>query len=527
MTTRWSLTAAAAAFWLVGCSVIGTGHRTVVRAQCAAASAADNTCDYIATRYPNLIATPAAERVMIIDGNGSPLDISPQERRRVADEFRTYLERKYGSPDFQGARLDANFYDRNQSPPFLAYDTSAVYPAFLATVLPTKKFTSEEIIGMRNTIEAQVRNIPEQPQVTVRHDWVGADARYFYYPRVALDFSVQFPSSSSYDRISYLALIVSLHQSCTNSTSPRECVNFKNFTPKTAELVDISRGTFSQTAQGQLQASATLVNSLTNAVGTGSSPTTSKTGSTTLGPTATASLGETYSDTLPDEVERRASGFLDDHTFFSELRSVRQVRLAGTYSYDFEIEVPSALDRTGSSAPVVRDLTADIYLIGVVRHVYKRGHKGLLLRVPETENDDVYEQVILKTYPNTPVWRVGDFYREKPTCTLRVVTNRDDAAFVVVDTAARPQRQTDGVGKVLVATLDAGSDGKCGAIVQFLPIPLVTDATKPAVVLSVRPPKPVSIAAGGYFAVLGDYEAPPPPPPSKKSVKAPKGKGRS
>ena len=92
MTTRWSLTAAAAAFCLVGCSVVGTGHRTVVRAQCATSSAADDTCDYIATRYPNLIATPAAERVMIIDGNGSPLDISPQERRRVADEFRAYLQ---------------------------------------------------------------------------------------------------------------------------------------------------------------------------------------------------------------------------------------------------------------------------------------------------------------------------------------------------------------------------------------------------------------------------------------------------
>jgi len=519
------LTPVFAALLLAGCSVVGTGHRTVVRAQCTATDAGDSPCDFIVKRYPNLVATAPADPVLVIDGNGSPLDIPAQERKRVADAFHAYLERKYGSPDFQGARLDANVYDRNQLPPFLAYDTSAVYPTLLATVLPTKKFTVDELVTMRNIIEAQTRNVPEQPQVTVRHDGVKETARYFYYPRLALDFSVQFPSTSSYDRISYLALIVSLQQRCTDDTPPA-CVKFKNFAPKAAELVDISRGTFSQNVTAQLQASATLTNSLTNAVGTSPAPLITKAAGTSLGPSATGTFAEGYTDTLPDEVERRANGYLDDHTFFSELRSVRQVRLAGTYSYDFEIEVPSKLDVLGRSVPVPQELTADIYLMGVVRHVYKRGQKGLLVRVPETENDDVYEQVILKTYPKTLVWRRSDpdFYREKRTCALRVVTNRDDAAFVVRDTVEK--RQTDGAGKSLVARLSAESDDhRCHAQVEFLPIPLIADPTKPAVVLSAGPPQEVSVDASAYAAVLGNYE-PPPPPPSPAPAKARKGKGK-
>ena len=514
---------------LEGCSIIGTGHRVVVRYECPASeSDKSGICHYLHERYPNLVAASGQkDRVMVIDANGSPRQISSNESAKNLANFRTYLLQKYGDEEFLGARLNANFYDRALEPPYAPYDTTVAYATMLATLLPTKKYTLEEIMSFHNILEAQTGNVPELRQVTVRKDFgQHHNPRYFYYPHVALDFSVQFPSTSPYDHISYLALIVRLKGCPYGADAKTECARFLNMSPKAADIVDFSRGSFSRALQAQLQAGDALAKTVANTVGAGTATTSTTTNASTLTPTGSVSLNETYQDTLPDQVERRSNGFIDGQTLFSELRSVRQIRVAGTYSYDFFIEVPSTLENK-KSKPIANPLKADIALIGVVRHVFKRGFKGTFTKVPEIDNDNVYEQVIVQMYPNAVLWQYpeGSYYQEKPTCTLRVVTNRDDAVFVVRDEVAR--KQFAGQGKEFVVSLQSRigkgvkepepKDGKpqeeecansgCCATVDYLPTVIGADKEKLLRFVATQSPAGlIRIPLGKDQTVMGDYE---------------------
>jgi hypothetical protein len=307
--------------------------------------------------------------------------------------------------------------------------------------------------------------------------------------------------------------------------------------PKAADIVDFSRGTFSRALQAQLQAGDTLTKTVANTVGAGTPTTAVTTNAAALAASGSVSLNETYGDTLPDEVERRANGFIDSQTLFSELRSVRQIRVAGTYSYDFFIEVPSTLDNK-KSKPIANPLRADIALIGVVRHVFERGYKGTFTKVPEIDNDNVYEQVIVQTYPDVPLWQLSKdyYYQEKPTCTLRVATNRDDAVFVVQDEVAR--KQFEGQGKELVVELQAKRDegkeaapgngkkdsadegdvekcrreagSRCCARVSFLPAVVGTDKEK--MLRFIANPSAagfITIPVSGFRTVVGAYDVEP------------------
>jgi len=199
------------------------------------------------------------------------------------------------------------------------------------------------------------------------------------------------------------------------------------------------------------------------------------------------SNSDTYADTLADTVERRAMGLLDQgQTFFADLRAVREVRIAGTYNFDLMFEVPSTIqsfDKYNASKPVVAEIKADVFLIGVVRHVYKRGSKGFITRVPETENDYVYEQVLLKVLPDQQLWRFsGEYFSETkpapkapPACKIKVVTNRDDASFILEDGVGHAA--ASGSGKEALMELKQLKDGTCEGKVVFLPIVSSSDKT--------------------------------------------------
>jgi len=46
-----------------------------------------------------------------------------------------------------------------------------------------------------------------------------------------------------------------------------------------------------------------------------------------------------------DAIERRSAGLLDEgRTFFASFRSLRDVKIAGTYNFDLMLEVPSRLE---------------------------------------------------------------------------------------------------------------------------------------------------------------------------------------
>ena len=158
-------------------------------------------------------------------------------------------------------------------------------------------------------------------------------------------------------------------------------------------------------------------------------------------------------------------------------RRIREVRIAGTYNFDLMLEVPSALVAAGpyaQSVPVEPEIKADVFLIGVVRHVYRRGQKGFIIKVPETENDQVYEQVLLKVAPDTTLWTFrGEPYIDRialqeAVCKVKVVANRDDASFILEDGKGRAR--ASGNGKDASLDLAELEPAKCRGRVVFLPV---------------------------------------------------------
>ena len=77
-----------------------------------------------------------------------------------------------------------------------------------------------------------------------------------------------------------------------------------------------------------------------------------------------------------------AQGVIDrGKGFYAEFRWIREVRIAGTYSFSLMLEVPARIYQAKDSAvyesqPVVEQLLADVALVGVVRHVHDRGKTG-------------------------------------------------------------------------------------------------------------------------------------------------------
>lgn len=124
--------------------------------------------------------------------------------------------------------------------------------------------------------------------------------------------------------------------------------------------------------------------------------------------------------------------------------------------------------------PVEENLTADITLLGMVRHVFRRGRIGTFAKVPEAENDDVYEEVVLKRIPHVRLWNFsGDpvVYQDvarTQTCTIAVATNRDDATFVASDTTGKLLGK--GTGKDASITFPAEAGGHCNGTMHFMPI---------------------------------------------------------
>jgi hypothetical protein len=466
---------------LFGCTVIGRGSRTIVRATCALADEEQGACAYAVHHYPNLLYSGEggeAQRVLLINGNGAPATNASDARRQQAlDDFRKYLSGKYGHPDFKAAQISFNVHDRSTAPGLLPYDVTQLVATSVASLITgNPKIPQGDVTQLEASLQAHLRNVPDVPQVTVWHHTENGSRVYYYYPHLSLDFSAQYPSSSSYDRLSYLALVVRLKQKPSSRTA-----RFLDFTPKQADLAPFSRGGFSQTTGAQAQVAYGVTASTTKTTGVAPSVTAATNGTTLgsgSGPTIGVTNSDVYTDTLLDTIERRTVGILDEgQTFFADLRAVREVRIAGTYNFDLMLEVPAVLvtERPyARSVPVEPEIKADVFLIGVVRHVYQRGDKGFILKVPETENDQVYEQVLLKVAADRTLWKfVGEPYFERvvvqeAVCKVKVVANRDDATYILEDGNGR--QSASGSGKDGTFDLAELEPAKCRGRVVFLPV---------------------------------------------------------
>lgn len=407
----------------IACTMVGKGTRTVIK---------ERTSDsFILKRYPHILVPPGHgddKSIVFIGRDGTPglprrprrsgkrgmlrLSRSSQSLRSA---FTDYMEAKYGNSAFKAARLTSSVKDRNKTPAFLPTDAVALAAKSTAAIIAADpKLTAEEVIKREELLKARLLNTADLPQTTTHHH-VNEEGRdiYYYYPRIAIDFSSQLLSSTNLDRFSFLGLVIKLKPqafSCSCSERPR----FVDFAPKDADFAEFTRGQFKQNSQ--MQARATYGSTQ------GSTLTTSDPGGETV-PSTVANLARNlslgiegsyaYSEgvvrELKDAIQRRATG-LDDQgqIFFAEYRSISATRIGGTYNFDLMLEVPACGydDKTVERYdPVVEEIKADIYLVGVIRHVYERGEVGLFLHYPETENDHVYEQVILTVHRGELLWK--------------------------------------------------------------------------------------------------------------------------
>jgi hypothetical protein len=84
--------------------------------------------------------------------------------------------------------------------------------------------------------------------------------------------------------------------------------------------------------------------------------------------------------------------------------------------------------------------------------------KGFFIKVPESENDNVYETVVQKVLEESVLWTfqdmawLGEGPDKPPEITVTVVTNRDDARFILSDekgTPLGPSLTVDGTWKYM------------------------------------------------------------------------------
>ncbi len=128
---------------LTGCTTVGTGHRTLIRAGCDDFAPSDTAspeqkkqgleqellCDEVAKLYPHLIAptgTDNEKRILRIDPDGRPIDPAIQQAETKEQpsyqSFLSFLKLKYGSEGFQPVLLSFTAHDRTNTPPFLPID---------------------------------------------------------------------------------------------------------------------------------------------------------------------------------------------------------------------------------------------------------------------------------------------------------------------------------------------------------------------------------------------------------------------
>jgi|GEM_PF-2668419 len=490
-----------------GCTTVGTGTRTIIRARCVDDAV---TCDQLTKDFPHLLVkadSPDGDLVVVIGPNGTREVASSGDKTLKA--FREYRVAEYGVAPFQPASLAVNIHDRSAAAALLPIDITTTVVNTLSTYIAANaKQPFGTPIALQQFLMARLRNIPDLALVAVPHDRLQCGIQsYYYYPQISLDFGSVFHSPSILDRLDYLAVRVKLHADSCDGTDPEPRII--DYTPKAADFADYTRGQL--TTAAQLQAQLAYVPTKTVASITGETPdTTTTTKSATIGPASGPQIGATVSDSyvaqLTDAIDRRTSGVFDSgRTFYADFRGIRNVRIGGTYNFDLMLEVPTYLARDPCSKdnpqrcrvtfsecssasvtpgpyfswPIAEHVSADIALIGVLRHVYHRGHIGAFNKLPEAENDDVYEEVALRTLKDVPLWNFAGepattVVSAKQGCTVAVTTNRDDGAFVVTGKDGTVAGR--GSGREGAISFSADASGVCQGALTFIPVVITTGA---------------------------------------------------
>lgn len=486
--SRDLLLAAAAAvlvLTLSSCASIGTGRSTLVKAE------APSPLQYTGEEFSGFIAASGVELV----GLGGDKAHSPEEWR----EFQKTI---YGGSKQQPGAISIHVRDQTMTPPLVAVDASRSSSAEVSKILLDPKLSFQDKEELIAQLRDFYRSLPESQTRLIVH---GADLRYRYFPLLTIDVTASLRVADPLSRFDYVAVAIRL---------PKESrARFVNFSPKAADLYEFTVAQLKQSASltAKVDPSASL-SAVSKSGRSFESSDTTRTVSddVTRGQTVASGLGFALSDELTREIrtslDARAAGIHDDgRLFIVELRSNERRRISGTITHDVMLEVPSSWQPGESTevtyeraAPLDSLVEADVRMVGVVRHVRKRGQTGTFKKAPEPLNDEAFHEVVVKDervrlweFDGLPLGRLT----ETPLPTLRVVTNEADAAFVVRDSAGAVV--ATGAGKSTEIPLKAGTS----VTVEFSPI----NRTAQAQTYSLSAPAvKVEVAAGGSIAV-GNY----------------------
>lgn len=460
---------------------------------------ADST---LSKRFPFLLtaSSGAVSRVLIVDGpQNSQFPVAdPDAQTKTFERFEHYMNAKYGDPAFDSADLSVMVRDLGLLPP-LAPDLTAFMRAEIAKILNDPKLSQEKRQARVQELRAFFFNAPElQNSTTLRGFTKNGEEIYHYFPRFQIDFSADLLSNSVLDRFSQLVMYIRL----TDDVAGKG-VRFVDFVPKGSDILEYSRGEFKE--KHQLQAKGTAGRSSSDVENTVSGDTTTtETRGVSLGGEVSFTSSEEFTRQLKDALEKQTAGIVENgRALLVQLRSVRHIRIGGTYEFGVMLEIPSLVKPAPHNAkyyvnsPAVELIEPEIVLLGVVRHVYNRGQTGFFNKVPEIENDGVFEQVVIRR-PTVTLWSFNQnpwirpyVFQANAAFTVHVATNNDAATFVVTDTKDDSILATGkgATAKLTIPTADLAH--RITAKIDFKPIVVVpTNGSKH--VLTATPASPPS-----------------------------------
>lgn len=432
------------AIFIGSCTAVGTGDHVLVKSH---ADQADITKLGGAFSHLLIDLTTSTNRFVALT-TGATVS---------SDAYVKYMTDRFGVSNFQAATLNAIVRDRNSTPTFSPIDLTPLLTSKIADLMLKTDLTTEKKIELEALLKARLLNQPDLARTTTLHHRVARGHPnekvkvYYYYPRVNIEFSSSLLSAASVDRFSYLGMAVRIRGSQeTNENGDR--VRFINFSPKAPDVAEYTRGKHTQgvditaKASGGGNLSFEDVDVIPDPNQEGKSTTKTIGQELNFSGDLEFTGSEQYVNELKDSIEARTAGiFQQGKMFLVELRSIKNRRIGGTYSFDLLLEIPSNLVRSRNkpkklaNVPIMNGIVdADIYLVGIIRHVHDRGLTGALNRVPEPENDDTFHQVVYQKIDNVRLWESINepFLSIDPkwtdhVFTVNVITGQKEAYFVV------------------------------------------------------------------------------------------------
>jgi hypothetical protein len=407
---------------LAACTVLGTGRSTLVLAEPTPSS------PYTGTDFDHLIA-----------GNGRKL-VGMQGRSAASEAaWEAFRQSRFGSTTATAARIDINVRDQTNTPSLDFFNIETVTAADVAKILTDHSLGAEQKDALLTQLRDNFRGMPESYSRLVSH---GTDTNggliYYYFPQVTIDLTGTLNTAETLDRFDFIAAAIRIPAD--------NKIRFINFSPKAADLFDFTLGQFKESASATASATAgrkTSDTSSATAKPTGGPETTTGTsGGLDLGGALSFSLSDELTRDLKSSLEARSAGILDGgKLFLVELRSNDMKRIAGTYTFNVMLEVPSTVSKTvngpqtiWSSDPVETSVNAEVRVVGIVRHVVRPGKTGTFKRVPEPLNDETFREVVLHdgtaplwTFTNVPTAQIAN------DVNLTIYTNDSGASFTVYD----------------------------------------------------------------------------------------------